>query len=57
MAVVVAYLLIAIAAHIVFIGIFPVLLAVRAIRAKEPLAVLSVIAAVVAVGAAIGFLS
>jgi hypothetical protein len=47
--VVALYVLIATTTHFVFIGILPVLMSVRAIKAKETLAPAAVAAAVVAV--------
>jgi hypothetical protein len=43
------YIVLAMAAHIVFIGILPVAMAIRAIRQKEQLAPFAVVAAVIAV--------
>jgi Protein of unknown function (DUF2510) len=53
MAVVAAYVVIALATGVVFLGIFPVLLAFRATKRKEPLAPLAIVAAVVAIGVAL----
>lgn len=55
--VVAVYLVLAVATHIVFIGIFPVLMAVRSIRAREPLAPVAITAAVIAVIVAFAVLS
>jgi Protein of unknown function (DUF2510) len=52
MGVVALYVLIAVATHVVLLGIFPVLLAVRATKSKEQLAPLAVVAAVIAVAVA-----
>lgn len=52
MAVVAVYIVIALSTRVVLLGIFPVLLSVRAIRRKEVLAPLAVGAAVIAVGVA-----
>jgi Protein of unknown function (DUF2510) len=46
------YILIAMSSHIVFLGIFPVMLSVRAVNRKESLAPVAVIAAIVAIGVA-----
>jgi Protein of unknown function (DUF2510) len=48
-AVVAAYVLLAVTTHFVLIGIVPIMLSVRAIKAKETLAPAAVIAAVIAV--------
>jgi hypothetical protein len=50
--VVAAYIVLAVTTHIVLLGIFPVLMSVRAIKRKEPLAPLAVVAAIVAVAGA-----
>jgi len=52
MAVVAVYIVIALSTRVVLLGIFPVLLSVRAIRAREMLAPVAVVAAIVAVGVA-----
>jgi hypothetical protein len=52
-AVVAVYVLLALTTHVVLLGIFPVLMSVRAIRAKEPLAPVAIAAAVIAVGVAL----
>lgn len=51
-AVVALYIVIALSTRVVFLGIFPVLLSVRAIRRKEVLAPFAVGAAVIAIGVA-----
>ena len=51
--VVALYILLAVSTHIVLLGIFPVLMSVRAIKRREALAPFAVIAALVAVGVAI----
>jgi Protein of unknown function (DUF2510) len=50
--VVALYVVVALTTGIVFLGIFPVILSVRAIGRKEPLAPVAIIAAIVAVGVA-----
>jgi hypothetical protein len=50
--VVAVYVVLAVATHIVFIGIFPVLLAFRAVQRREQLAPVAVIAAILAVAVA-----
>jgi hypothetical protein len=52
MAVVAVYIVIALSTRVVLLGIFPVLLSVRAIRAREALAPFAVGAAIIAVGIA-----
>ena len=49
LAVVVVYVLLAVTTHFVLIGIVPVVMSIRAIRAKEKLAPLAVCGAIVAV--------
>ena len=49
-AVAILYGVIAIFAHFVFLGIFPVILTVNAFRAKEPYAVVALVLTVAAVG-------
>jgi hypothetical protein len=51
-AVVAIYVVLAVATHIVFIGIFPVLLAFRAVQRREQLAPVAVIAAIIAIAVA-----
>ncbi|MDP9219178.1 MAG: hypothetical protein M3P23_01400 [Actinomycetota bacterium] len=51
-AVVAAYIVLALTTRVVLLGIFPVLLSVRATKRKESLAPLAVGAAVVAIGVA-----
>jgi hypothetical protein len=51
--VVVIYVLLAVSTHVVLLGIFPVLMSVRATRRREALAPVAVVAALVAVGVAI----
>ena len=51
--VVTVYVLLALVTHFVLLGIFPVLLAFRAVRAKEQLAPLAIVAAVIAIGVAL----
>ena len=53
LAVVVAYVLIASATGIVFLGIAPVMMSIRAVKRKEPLCVLAVVAAGAAVALAL----
>ncbi|HEY3925513.1 MAG TPA: DUF2510 domain-containing protein [Acidothermaceae bacterium] len=55
-AVVAAYVLLAVTTHFVLIGIVPIMLSVRAIKAKETLAPAAVIAAVIAVVVALAAL-
>jgi hypothetical protein len=55
-AVVAAYVLLAVTTHFVLIGIVPVMLSVRAVKAKETLAPAAVVAAVIAVGVALAAL-
>jgi hypothetical protein len=52
MAVVAVYIVIALSTRVVLLGVFPVLLSVRAIRRKEVLAPFAVGAAVIAIGVA-----
>ena len=52
MAVVAVYIVVAISTRVVFLGIFPVLLSVRAIGRKEMLAPFAVAAAAIAIGIA-----
>jgi hypothetical protein len=56
-AVVAAYILVAVTTRVVLLGIFPVLLSVRALRRGEKLAPLALVAALVAVLIAISALS
>lgn len=56
MAVTVVYIVVALTAHIVFLGIAPVLMCVRSFQRREPLAPLAAVAAAVAVGTAVVFL-
>jgi Protein of unknown function (DUF2510) len=51
--VVVIYILLAVTTHVILLGIFPVLMSVRATKRREALAPVAVIAALVAVGVAI----
>jgi Protein of unknown function (DUF2510) len=51
--VVALYVLLAVSTHVVLLGIFPVLMSVRAIKRREALAPAAVVAALVAVGIAI----
>jgi len=51
--VVALYILLAVSTHVVLLGIFPVLMSVRATRRREALAPVAVVAALVAVGVAI----
>jgi hypothetical protein len=51
--VVVIYILLAVSTHVVLLGIFPVLMSVRATKRREALAPVAVVAALVAVGVAI----
>jgi len=51
--VVAVYILLAVSTHVVLLGIFPVLMSVRAIKRREALAPVAVIAALVAVSVAI----
>lgn len=52
-AVVAAYILLALVVHVVLLGIVPVVLAIRAVNRKEQLAPAAVVAAVVAIGVAL----
>jgi hypothetical protein len=57
LAVVVGYLLLAATTHIVLLGIAPVMMSVTAVRRREPLAYVAVIAAIVAVVVALATLA
>jgi hypothetical protein len=51
--VVAIYIVLALATHVVFLGIFPVIMCIRATKSKEPLAPLAIVGAVVAVAVAL----
>jgi hypothetical protein len=57
LALVVGYLLLAVTTHIVLLGIAPVMMSISAVRRREPLAYVAVIAAIIAVVLALGTLA